>query len=101
MAVVCTQLMTLSEKLLPKTLFEFIMKKTFYGQFIAGANSEEVIMLARRLAPSGIRFMPSPSAEDELEKSDSGGNKQNRFYLCNWPWIVCTYMPVCIMHCFV
>ncbi|XP_062512688.1 hydroxyproline dehydrogenase-like isoform X2 [Corticium candelabrum] len=55
------------------------MKKTFYGQFIAGANSEEVIMLARRLAPSGIRFMPSPSVEDELEESDSGGNKQNSF----------------------
>ena len=60
------------------------MEKTFYGQFMPGASHDEVIILAQRLASSDIRFIATPSIEDELEENEShsGNNRFSCVYLC-------------------
>jgi hydroxyproline oxidase len=68
------QLMTFGQNLLPRKWFEYIMKKSFYGQLIPGSNHAEVISLARQLATVGIRCMPAPSIEDELDETGKSSN---------------------------
>jgi hypothetical protein len=73
--------MTFGQNLLPRKWFEYIMKKSFYGQLIPGSNHAEVISLARQLATVGIRCMPAPSIEDELDETGKSSNNTVRLLI--------------------
>ena len=76
------QLMTLGQSLLPRRWFEYLMKKSFYGQFIPGSNHAEVVSLAKQLAIVGIRLLPAPSIEDELDETGKSINDRYQVVDC-------------------
>jgi hypothetical protein len=46
------------------------MKKTFYGQFVAGETDRELLHTAERFFTCGIRSMPQVTIEDELSDEE-------------------------------
>lgn len=63
-------MMSLGETLLPARLYEKLMKRTFYGQFIAGETHKELLETAERFFAAGVRSIPQKSIEDELEEEE-------------------------------
>ena len=62
--------MKLAERLLSASVYNSLMKRTFYGQFIAGETDRELLHTAERFFNSGIRSMPQASIENELEEEE-------------------------------
>ncbi|KAG1663988.1 Hydroxyproline dehydrogenase [Nymphon striatum] len=71
------QLMNIGQKSLGRHFFRFIMKYTFYSQFVAGENSEEILTSAEKLISSNIYSLPTAMLEENELFTD--GNSTKRF----------------------
>ncbi len=65
------QLMDLGRKILGARLFKILMKKTFYGQFVAGENQEEIQGLTWRYRRYGVKSILDYSVEKDNEESEA------------------------------
>ncbi|KAK3581261.1 hypothetical protein CHS0354_032989 [Potamilus streckersoni] len=58
-------LMTYGKNILRKRIFEGLMRKTFYGQFVGGQTESEFLFTARKLTEVGIGpLLAIPMEED-------------------------------------
>ena len=63
--------MSFSEKILGQKINEFIMRRTFYGQFVAGNSLEEINESSGLLKKCGVRPMLAvPIEENVARKND-------------------------------
>lgn len=60
------QLLQLCQRVLGQTLFERLMKMTFYGQFVAGEDQEAIKPLLRRNQAFGVGAVLDYSVEEDL-----------------------------------
>ncbi|XP_073438812.1 proline dehydrogenase 1, mitochondrial isoform X2 [Dendrobates tinctorius] len=65
------QILQLSRKLLGQTLFEAIMKMSFYGQFVAGEDQESIKPLIRRNRAFGVGSVLDYSVEEDLTQEEA------------------------------
>ncbi|XP_066418242.1 proline dehydrogenase 1, mitochondrial isoform X3 [Molothrus aeneus] len=83
------QLLQLCQRVLGQTLFERLMKMTFYGQFVAGEDQEAIKPLLRRNQAFGVGAVLDYSVEEDLgdgrsrtsaaEKEMGGGSSEDGF----------------------
>ncbi|XP_071301910.1 proline dehydrogenase 1, mitochondrial isoform X4 [Agelaius tricolor] len=83
------QLLQLCQRVLGQTLFERLMKMTFYGQFVAGEDQEAIKPLLRRNQAFGVGAVLDYSVEEDLgdgrsrtsaaEKEMGGGSSEEGF----------------------
>ncbi|KAM4697688.1 hydroxyproline dehydrogenase [Rhinophrynus dorsalis] len=66
------KLLTVSRRLLGRRLFEWGMKGSVYGQFVAGDTLPEIQLCVDRLANLGIRPMLAVPIEEDLGEGKSG-----------------------------
>lgn len=66
--------MSLSKRLLGETIYTFLQRKTFYGQFIGGNSPEELAELVDKLKLDGIGPLLAVPMED-----DAGGSSDFRY----------------------
>ncbi|XP_063285160.1 hydroxyproline dehydrogenase [Pelobates fuscus] len=66
------KLMSLSRRLLGRRLFELGMRRSVYGQFVAGETIPEIKDSVSRLRKMGIRPMLAVPIEEDLGESKSG-----------------------------
>lgn len=64
------QLMNIGERILPERLYEALMRRTFYGHFIAGETEEELLKTAERFLALGVRSIPQNTLENELTEQE-------------------------------
>lgn len=62
-----------SEKILGSKLFSLAMKKSFYGQFVAGETGPAVAEAAQRLQSQRLTLMIAPALESDLGEGLSSG----------------------------
>ncbi|XP_069506462.1 proline dehydrogenase 1, mitochondrial [Ambystoma mexicanum] len=65
------QLMHICRKVLGQTLFEKMMKLTFYGQFVAGEDQEAIKPLIRRNRAFGVGSVLDYSVEEDLTHEEA------------------------------
>ena len=65
------QLMKLGKKVLGKKLFKALMKATFYGQFVAGENQEEIRPIIQRMRSFGVKSILDYSAEEDISAEEA------------------------------
>lgn len=65
------QIMDLSKKLLGQTLFEKLMKMTFYGQFVAGEDHQSIKPLIQKNRAYGVGAVLDYSVEEDLTKEEA------------------------------
>lgn len=58
--------MNLAKKILGKSVFDKLMRGTFYGQFIAGQDSKEVLEVVNNLRKFGVSSTLNYSSEGDL-----------------------------------
>lgn len=64
-------LLDTSRLLLGKNLFGILMKKTFYGHFVAGENQDEIRGNVEAMRHYGVKSILDYSAEEDLESNHS------------------------------
>ncbi|XP_050836376.1 proline dehydrogenase 1, mitochondrial isoform X2 [Serinus canaria] len=84
------ELLQLCQRVLGQTLFERLMKMTFYGQFVAGEDQEAIKPLLRRNQAFGVGAVLDYSVEEDLsdgrsrtsaaEKEMGGAEKREKQY---------------------
>ena len=60
------QLMSFGQRILGKTLFEFLLRKTMYSQFVAGENLPAIQDTIKMLRKCGIGTMLCVPNEEDL-----------------------------------
>ncbi|XP_060763439.1 proline dehydrogenase 1, mitochondrial [Neoarius graeffei] len=65
------EIMDLSKKLLGQTLFEKLMKMTFYGQFVAGEDHQSIKPLIQKNRAFGVGAVLDYSVEEDLTKEEA------------------------------
>lgn len=65
------QIMDLSKKLLGQTMFEKLMKMTFYGQFVAGEDHRSIKPLIKKNKAFGVGAVLDYSVEEDLTKEEA------------------------------
>ncbi|XP_022661825.1 proline dehydrogenase 1, mitochondrial-like isoform X2 [Varroa destructor] len=60
--------MVLGQKILGKSLFRIVMRKTFYGHFVGGESEEAIKPMVERLKSFGVKSILDYSAEEDLSK---------------------------------
>ena len=68
LAPIWFQILKVARKLLGKTLFVWIMKKTFYGHFVAGEDLKEIKSLIDRNRSFGVKSILDYSVEEDLSR---------------------------------
>ena len=63
------QLMSLCEKALGKRASDWVMKKTAYGQFVAGETTEEIREAVSRLQEVNVGPLLAAPMEDDINSS--------------------------------
>jgi len=63
--------MDLSKKVLGQRLFEWLMKMTFYGQFVAGEDHESIKPLVRKNQAFGVGAVLDYSVEEDLTQEEA------------------------------
>ncbi len=58
-----------SRKLFGKTLFNKLMKNTFYGHFVAGEDQNEIKRNVETMRKYGVKSILDYSAEEDLESN--------------------------------
>ncbi|XP_073492116.1 hydroxyproline dehydrogenase-like [Aquarana catesbeiana] len=79
------KLMTVSRRLMGRRVFEWGMRGTVYGQFVAGENLTEIQACMERLRKLGIRPMLAVPIEEDLGEGKTGEHwyKQNEDVMLN------------------
>lgn len=62
------KLMKIGQKLLGKKLFAALMKKTFYGQFVAGEDTVGIIPTIERMKSFGVKSILDYSVEEDISE---------------------------------
>ncbi len=62
------QLMTVCERILGKRAFTWLMKKTVYGQFVAGEDLPAIRPSIQQLRESGVRSILDYAVEEDMDK---------------------------------
>lgn len=65
--------MDIGRKVLGKRIFERLMKVTVYGQFVAGADQNEIQPLIQRYHRYGVKSILDYSVEKDIGDSNSAG----------------------------
>ena len=65
------QLMKLGRKVLGDNLFGWIMKQSFYGQFVAGENRQAIKPAIHRLHSFGVKAILDYSAEEDISQEQA------------------------------
>ncbi|KAK4813144.1 hypothetical protein QYF61_013109 [Mycteria americana] len=65
------ELLQLCQRVLGQTLFERLMKMTFYGQFVAGEDQEAIKPLIRRNQAFGVGAVLDYSVEEDLSAEEA------------------------------
>ncbi|KAJ8393915.1 hypothetical protein AAFF_G00054480 [Aldrovandia affinis] len=65
------ELMDLSKALLGQKLFEWLMKMTFYGQFVAGEDQESIRPLIQKNRAFGVGSVLDYSVEEDLTQEEA------------------------------
>ena len=60
--------MDLSQRLLGEKIFTWLMKRTIYGQFVAGEDVDAIKPMIQRLRASGVRSILDYAVEEDLGK---------------------------------
>lgn len=63
------KMMKLSRKFLGKRGFDMLMRSTFYGQFVAGADEQEIEPVIRHLSSFGVKTILDYSAEEDVQEA--------------------------------
>lgn len=64
------KLMNLSRAILGKRIFEQIMRSTFYGQFVAGADEQDIVPAIKHLSSFGVKTILDYSAEEDVQEEE-------------------------------
>jgi len=65
------QLIKLCRRLMGKQLFTRFMKMTFYGQFVAGEDEDEIRPLVERNKAFGVKSILDYSVEKDLSREEA------------------------------
>jgi len=65
------KLMKLGQTILGKKLFAILMKKTFYGQFVAGEDTEKIKPTIDRMKSFGVKSILDYSVEEDLSQQEA------------------------------
>ena len=65
------QLMKLARQVLGSTLFQKMMKATFYGQFVAGENEDLIRPTVDRNFGFGVKSILDYSVEKDISKQEA------------------------------
>ncbi|XP_017307719.1 proline dehydrogenase 1, mitochondrial [Ictalurus punctatus] len=65
------EIMDLCKKLMGQTLFEKLMKMTFYGQFVAGEDHQSIKPLIQKNRAFGVGAVLDYSVEEDLTKEEA------------------------------
>ena len=63
--------MKIGKKILGKRLFKELMKATFYGQFVAGEDQQEIRPIIQRMRSFGVKSILDYSAEEDLSEEEA------------------------------
>jgi len=63
--------MKISRKLLGRTLFEKMMKASFYGQFVAGEDSIRIRPLVEKNMSFGVKSILDYSVEMDISRDEA------------------------------
>lgn len=63
------RLMKWARATLGKRVFERLMRSTFYGQFVAGRDEQDILPVIRNLQQFGVKTILDYSAEEDVEES--------------------------------
>jgi hypothetical protein len=64
-------LMKLGKAVLGKALFARIMKSTFYGQFVAGENRQDIKPAIHRMHSFGVKSILDYSVEEDISEAEA------------------------------
>jgi len=62
--------MKLTRSIVGKRGFEQIMRSTFYGQFVAGADEQEIVPVIKHLSSFGVKTILDYSAEEDVKEEE-------------------------------
>ena len=65
------QLMKLGQAVLGKTLFAALMKRSFYGQFVAGEDQERIKPCIHRMQSFGVKSILDYSVEEDISQEQA------------------------------
>lgn len=63
-------IMKMTRNLLGKRIFEKIMASTFYGQFVAGQDEQEIVPVIKHLSSFGVKTILDYSAEEDVSEEE-------------------------------
>lgn len=62
------KLMKLSRRVFGQRLFKYMMRATFYGQFVAGEDEREIVPVIKHLSSFGVKTILDYSAEEDVSE---------------------------------
>jgi len=65
------KLMKLGQTVLGKTLFAQLMKKTFYGQFVAGEDTQRIAPVIHQMNTFGVKSILDYSVEEDISQEEA------------------------------
>jgi len=65
------KLMKLGQTVLGKTLFALLMKKTFYGQFVAGEDTQRIAPVIQQMNTFGVKSILDYSVEEDISQEEA------------------------------
>lgn len=68
------KMMKLSRKFLGKRGFDMLMRSTFYGQFVAGADEQEIEPVIKHLSSFGVKTILDYSAEEDVQEASQNAS---------------------------
>lgn len=71
------KMMKLSRKFLGKRAFDKLMRSTFFGQFVAGADEQEIAPVIKQLSSFGVKTILDYSAEEDVTESTQSNCSNN------------------------
>ena len=63
--------MKIGKKVLGKRLFKALMKSSFYGQFVAGEDQQEIQPTIQRMRSFGVKSILDYSAEEDISSEEA------------------------------
>lgn len=71
--------MKLSRKLLGKRLFHALMRGSFYGHFVAGADVNEITPLLAKNYKYGVKSILDYSVEEDMPEEEAKQKTKNAY----------------------
>ena len=81
--------MKLGKAVLGQTLFGYIMKQTFYGQFVAGADRQSIKPAIHRMHSFGVKSILDYSVEEDLSTEQA---EQIEMEYVKWRASICSVL---------